>query len=284
MPSTSPRRRTGPPGSPETLELLRLRAAHPELAPAIDLQRELLEIQRRVLPRIPLPPRLLTQPAPTWRADGTALIVFEDLPLDWTDFRWLVRETADLLRRFDELPADAARRLLKLSREGGELQDLAERWFRTRVSPKLDPAGTVPAEYDSVFALAFRPYLVRCAAALGPRLALDTWQRGTCPVCTGEPELAVLAVQPERTLVCGRCSLRWPHDPPRCPFCGNADGATIRTLASPDRVYWLMACDVCRRYLKAYDERHGGRPAMPPVDTIATLGLDAVALQRGYRG
>lgn len=284
MPSTSPRRRAAPAGSPETLELLRLRAAHPELAPAIDLQRELLEIQRRVLPRIPLPPRLVAMPAPSWRVDGAPLIAFEDLPLDWTDFRWLVRETADLLRRFDELPADAARRLLKLSREAGELQDLAERWFRTRVSPKMDPAGAVPAEYDPVFALAFRPYLVRCAAALGPRLALDAWQRGTCPLCAGEPELAVLAVQPERTLVCGRCSLRWPHDPPRCPFCGNADRATIRTLASPDRVHWLMACEVCRRYLKAYDERHGGRPVMPSVDTIATLGLDAVALQRGYRG
>lgn len=264
--------------------MLRLRAAHPELAPAIDLQRGLLEVQRRVLPRIPLPPRLLTTPAPLPPAAGTAVVTFEDLPLDWTDFRWLVRETADLLRRFDELSADAARRLLELSREAGALQDLAERWFRARVSPRMDPGEPLPPEYDAVFALAFRPYLARCAAALGPRLSLDTWQRGTCPVCAGEPELAVLAVQPERTLVCGRCALRWPHDPPRCPFCGNTDRATLRTLASPDRVHWLMACDVCRRYLKAYDERHGGRPAMPPVDTVATLGLDAIALQRGYRG
>jgi formate dehydrogenase maturation protein FdhE len=283
VPSTSARRRGGPAGSPETVELLRLRAAHPELAPAIDLQRGLLEVQRRVLPRIPLPPRLLAAPAPSLRADGTPLLVFEDLPLDWTDFRWLVRETADLLRRFDELSADAAHRLLKLSREAGELQELAERWFRSRIGPATASAEAVPVEYEPVFALAFRPYLARCAAALAPRLALDTWQRGTCPVCGGEPELAVLAAHPERTLVCGRCSLRWPHDPPRCPFCGNGDRATIRTLASPDRVHWLLACDVCRRYLKAYDERHGGRPAMPPVDTIATLGLDAIALQSGYR-
>jgi FdhE protein len=284
VPSTPPRRRGGPAGSPETLELLRLRAAHPELAPAIDLQRGLLEIQRRVLPRIPLPPRLLATPAPALRADGAPLIGFEDLPLDWTDFRWMVRETADLLRRFDELPPEAARRLLHVSREAGELQELAERWFRSRVASDACASGTVPPEYDPVFALAFRPYLARCAAALGPRLALDTWQQGTCPVCGGEPELAVLSAHPERTLVCGRCSLRWPHDPPRCPFCGNTDRATIRTLASPNRVHWLMACDVCRRYLKAYDERHGGRPAMPQVDTIATLGLDAVAIQQGYRG
>jgi len=41
---------------------------------------------------------------------------------------------------------------------------------------------------------------------------------------------------------------------------------------------------VCRRYLKAYDARRASRPVMPVVDTIATLPLDAAAMQRGYTG
>jgi formate dehydrogenase maturation protein FdhE len=46
----------------------------------------------------------------------------------------------------------------------------------------------------------------------------------------------------------------------------------------------VYACDVCRRYLKAYDSRHAPRPVMVSVDAIATLPLDAAAMQRGYAG
>jgi hypothetical protein len=41
---------------------------------------------------------------------------------------------------------------------------------------------------------------------------------------------------------------------------------------------------VCRRYLKAYDGRNASRPVMLSVDSIATLPLDAAAIQRGYVG
>jgi hypothetical protein len=49
-------------------------------------------------------------------------------------------------------------------------------------------------------------------------------------------------------------------------------------------VYEIHACDECRRYVKGYDERYGRRPAMPSVDVIAMLPLDALAMQRGYAG
>jgi hypothetical protein len=35
--------------------------------------------------------------------------------------------------------------------------------------------------------------------------------------------------------------------------------------------------------MKAYDASAGGRPLMLPVDSIATLPLDAAAQQRGYQ-
>ena len=44
----------------------------------------------------------------------------------------------------------------------------------------------------------------------------------------------------------------------------------------------MYACDVCTRYVKAYDGRRATRPVMPIVDSIATLPLDAAAIQRGY--
>ena len=64
----------------------------------------------------------------------------------------------------------------------------------------------------------------------------------------------------------------------------NGDRALITSFASRDGRYRVSACDVCRRYLKAYDGRNALRPVMVAVDTIATLPLDAAAMQKGYDG
>jgi FdhE protein len=88
----------------------------------------------------------------------------------------------------------------------------------------------------------------------------------------------------ERFLICGRCTGRWRFDATACPFCHNDDRGLLHSFASPDRLYRLYACDVCRRYIKAYDARAGRRPVMLALDSIATLPLDAAAIQRGYRG
>ena len=77
---------------------------------------------------------------------------------------------------------------------------------------------------------------------------------------------------------------RWKFEPLTCPYCQNSDRSRITSFATPDGQYRVYACDVCRRYLKAYDARRASRPVMQVVDSIATLPLDAAAIQRGYLG
>jgi hypothetical protein len=94
---------------PESREITELRAVktrHPELAGAVDMHIELLEMQRRVQGRVPLPP--LEFDANTFQRhqlEGRPLLQFEQIPLDLTDLRLLVRQTADVLHRFDALDA-----------------------------------------------------------------------------------------------------------------------------------------------------------------------------------
>ena len=115
-----------------------------------------------------------------------------------------------------------------------------------------------------------------------PALDLTEWREARCPLCGGEPELAVFDPSGDRALVCSRCTARWPFAPGVCPHCGNDDPSRLRSFASRDRLYRVEGCDACHRYVKAVDERQAGRPVLPPVDTIATLPLDAAAQQRGY--
>jgi Protein involved in formate dehydrogenase formation len=274
----------------EIVELKQLKADQPELATAVDMQVALLDVQRRVQSRVPLP---WIQPPPEWLRDqqtlGRPLVRFTDIPLDWTDFRLTFRQTADILRRFEALEPPDYDAIVALGRDGDGLGPLVARWYDATAGMEgADPAGRTPegapASLDQVLVLAVRPFLARCAEALTQRADLSGWSHGHCPFCGWEPDFAVITPSAARNLICGRCSGQWAFDSLTCPFCSNHDRSLITSFATRDGRYRVYACDVCRRYLKAYDGRRAARPVMPAVDSIATLPLDAAAMQRGYIG
>ena len=276
--------------TPEITELKKLRTAQPELASAVDMQIALVQMQRRVQSRVPLP---WIQANPEWlraqQAAGRPLVRFGDIPLEWTDFRLTFRQTADILRRFDSLEAAEHEAILALARGGNTLEPLVAKWYAaTSGTEEVNrqaraPAGAPPS-LDQVLVLALRPFLARSAEVLMQRIDLSRWTYGHCPFCGWEPDFAVITPSADRRLICGRCVGQWPFASLTCPFCGNADRTRITSFAARDGQYRVYACDVCRRYLKAYDARHASRPVMVAVDSIATLPLDAAAMQRGYIG
>lgn len=272
----------------EILELRTLRTEHPELADAVDTQIDLVDVQRRVQARVPLP-RLA--PDPAWLAlqqqAGRPAVRFSDIPLDWSDFRLMLRQTADILRRHQTLERADHEYVLSLTREGNALESLVSTWYTVTsgvepppAPPRLPPGA--PDSLDQVLALSIRPFLARCAEALMPRPEFATWKHGHCPLCGWEPDFAVVAPSGERRLICGRCVAQWTYGAHTCPYCANDDSTLVTSFTTRDRRYRVYGCDVCRRYIKAYDARQGGRPLMVSVDTIATLPLDAAAIARGY--
>jgi hypothetical protein len=274
------------------VELHAIRERHPELASAVDLHLELLELQRRIQVRVPLPTLDLSADVmKRHQANASAVLRFEDIPLDLTDLRLMVRQTADVLRRFgaleetDYAKAQAAGRDMNLT-------GLVGQWYRSAAERQMTAAvGTpnvgAPAASDAemlqqVLALAMRPFLSRCAEVLQQRPELALWTHAHCALCAGEPDFSVITPAAERHLICSRCALRWKFEPLTCPYCRNSNRARVTSFATTDGQYRVYACDVCRRYLKAYDGRRASRPVMPMVDAVATLPLDAAAIQRGY--
>jgi hypothetical protein len=280
--------------SREIAELRALKERQPELAEAVDMHLELLEVQRRVQGRTPLP--WFEAGAETMarhQAEARPLLRFEDIPIDLTDLRLVVRQTADVLRRFGALEDADFQKIQTLGRDVRLLEVLG-RWYRagaekhapTPVGVAAAPDQRNPNEgvFDQVFAMAMRPFLSRCAEVLQQRTELGIWTHSHCALCGGEPDLAAITPAAERHLICGRCGLHWKFEPLTCPYCRNSDRSRITSFATPDGQYRVYACDVCRRYLKAYDGRRAARPVMPIVDSVATLSLDAAAMQRGYVG
>jgi hypothetical protein len=219
---------------------------------------------------------------------------FQDIRIESSDLRLLVRQIADVLRRHGALDDDDYQRIQTIGRDLN-LLEFAERWYRRGVDRQsvaaiglpqdsVPPAGQEGDDeaLDQVLALAMRPWMTRCAEVLQQRTELALWTHAHCALCGSEPDLAVITPAAERHLICGRCALRWKFEPLTCPYCRNSDRARITSFATPDGQYRVYACDECRRYLKAYDGRHATRPVMPIVDNVATLPLDAYAMQRGY--
>jgi hypothetical protein len=254
---------------------------------------ELLELQRRIQGRVPLPMLDLSADVlKRHQAEARALLRFEDIPLDLTDLRLMVRQTADVLRRFGALdPPDyekaqtLGRDMSLLAAVGRWYRSAAERQLAVAAVPSPGPANdlTDDTALGQVIALAMRPFLSRCAEVLQQRPELADWAHAHCALCGAEPDFAVITPSAERHLICGRCSLRWKFESLTCPYCRNSDRTKITSFATTDGKYRVYACDVCQRYLKAYDGRRATRPVMPVVDSVATLPLDAAAMQRGYR-
>jgi hypothetical protein len=270
-------------------ELRALRTAQPQLAPAIDLQIELIELQRRLRARVPTPMVPLTVDASASRIGaGRRLLELAELSLDWAEFRLALRQTADALRRHDTLDANDHGRIVALAREPDKLLTVVTAWYAETGVPPSAREGLAehradhPAMLDQVLSLAIRPFLARAAEVAAQSAQIGEWGRPWCPCCGSEPEFAAVIADDVRVLTCGRCEARWPWVFVGCPWCETKDPSRLVTLASPDRRYRVYGCLQCQRYLKGYDARGGRRPVLPAVDTIATLPLDAAAMQRGF--
>ena len=116
----------------ELAALAELAAQHPELAPAVALERELFDGERRLQRRLGTPWIDASSEQLTERlARGECLVELDHLALDWTELRLRVRQVMDVLRRHDVLEPADARRLQTLDR-GAELPGAGRPLVRRR--------------------------------------------------------------------------------------------------------------------------------------------------------
>jgi hypothetical protein len=177
----------------EIIELRQLRDTQPDLAQAIDLQIALLQLQRRVQSRVPLPAMNLDAARlATVLGAGKPILTFEQIPIDWSDLRFLVRSTADAMRTHDAIEAEDYRRVDLLTRDAARLPPAMREWFE---AARAIPAGGREASpeiagLEPLLLQAMRPFLSRCADAIMARSLFQGWPHGNCPLCGGEPDFS----------------------------------------------------------------------------------------------
>ena len=127
---------------------------------------------------------------------------------------------------------------------------------------------------------------------------------GICPLCASPPGMALVFTAGQQTpeqriLSCCFCGYRWPYPMTGCPACGNDSPEKFGFFvgdSSPketpkeicDQGVRAVSCEECKTYLKTIFIGCRGDNRAPEdldmdIEDVATLHLDIIANQRGYK-
>ena len=222
------------------------------------------------------------------------LLPFDAIPLELTDLRLMVRQTADVLRRFgatrrQRLPARAGVRARHETAGSG--RHLVSQRRRAR-GDRTGHSGTGRRDQCR---RGERRDVRRCSPSrcgrssrAAPRFCNSARISPSGPTHTARcaaapPSFAVITPAAERHLICGRCALRWKFESLTCPFCLNSDRSRITVIRRPP---WRRRLSrLCVRRLPSLSEgvrrtpRHASRSC-----PLSMASRRCRSMRRRYRG
>jgi FdhE protein len=149
-------------------------------------------------------------------------------------------------------------------------------------------ADTIPMEAlaEHVYvAAALQVHFTRLAGCLDAS-ALAPVGDGACPVCGGPPVCSMIVgwhgAHGARFCVCSLCGTLWNYVRVKCILCGSTKGIGYQEIEGGPGTVKAETCDSCGCYVKILHQHKD--PALDPVaDDVATLGLDLLVREGGYR-
>ena len=219
--------------------------------------------------------------------DGTPLLQAGALAVDPDEVLSELRRAATALAATAELGTPAQRsaeRLATMSIDLAALLGPALQGDRAAIEREARRIELDPDALARLLDLALQPFLWEATSHLGAMVEIDAWERGYCPVCGAWPALAEL-VGPEkrRVLRCVRCGSGWSWLVLLCPYCGNDDHRTLGSIQEAGSAQRIDVCDRCHGYVKAMPSYTSASAVRLIAEDVATLDLDVVAEERGYR-
>ena len=151
-----------------------------------------------------------------------------------------------------------------------------------------DTAAGIGADSQALAFLAhnaLQPSLDLGAEQLAAYLDADAvWPKNGCPVCGSMPAMAVLGLEGRRELHCRYCRHAWRAPRLFCAFCENTQSGELHYFfAESEKDLRVDVCDRCQGFLKSVDSREASRPIFAPLEQIASLHLDMIATEKGFR-
>jgi FdhE protein len=171
---------------------------------------------------------------------------------------------------------------------GSKRLDLTELFKKGIREQRIEQVAEKLALDKKVFLFLFqesvRPSIEIAVAGLHAELPPGAQLKGSCPLCGSLPSMSLLKEEGgKRFLFCPHCAYQWQVERLACPFCSNNEHETLHYFyAEGEEACRIDLCDKCHHYIKTIDLRK--MDALDPIlEDIATLHLDQVASEKGYR-
>jgi FdhE protein len=218
--------------------------------------------------------------------EGFPLLQRQDFPLD-------LEASADLFHTLCQLASEAnpflAQQAKKiegtLETKKADLKALLKKGVQEKpLAKSAEEFGLDPNVLAFLVRSSIEPSIRTTAEQLHPELDPETWWKNYCPICGSLPHLSLLKEEVgKRYLLCSFCGYSWRIDRVICPFCENKDPAALRYFcAEGEESHRIEVCEKCHQYIKTIDTRTVDVQD-PSLEDLATLHLDLLASQKGYR-
>lgn len=256
-----------------------------KLPTLLEFYRKLLAIQDGFGQKIVVPVPVFTSEAvKAHAATGKPLIGFTELAIDWSLLRETYKEITELFNQYQEIFGKLPEEIKTLTPIRIINKRTVRAWYRGQPiilnKPITDDIQTL---LKTIFASTVKPFLAREAMAVSVLLDQESWRRGYCPVCGGNPDFSYLAKDTgTRWLICSRCDTEWLFQRLQCPYCENYDQKKLSFYTDDSGTYRLYVCDQCKHYLKAVDLRQFKDEVFFPLERLTTLNIDRQAQATGY--
>jgi FdhE protein len=147
---------------------------------------------------------------------------------------------------------------------------------------------SIPVESmaDHVYvAAALQVHFARLAARLDPDRLVPVGD-GACPVCGAAPVASAIVgwtgAHGSRFCTCWLCATQWHVVRIKCVLCGSTKGIAYQEIDGGAGTIKAETCEICRGYVKILHQ-HKEPELDPSADDVASLGLDLLLRDAGYR-
>ncbi len=264
-----------------------IKKKRPGYGEILDFYQKVKEAQDKAKTSLKIDPVLLKK---EWKEllakEGFSLIQKEDFPLDIEAsvklFQALCQigkevnpHMAEQVGKIKEILANKRIDLKKLLKEGVKEQ---------RIEQIADEFGLDIKVFSFLIQSSIRPSIEAGTKKLLNELNAEAWLKGYCPVCGSLPYLSLLKeAEGKRFLLCSFCGYQWRIDRFFCAFCGNKEQDSLHYFCGEgEETYRIDTCDKCHQYIKTIDARNI-EIIDPALEDLATLHLDILASQKGYK-
>jgi len=273
----------------ETLKerIQHLKQERPGMAAILDFYQKVREAQERAKVSLKSEPLLLKKEWKEFLAkEGFPLLEKNDFPLDIEASSALFQSLCQIGREANPRMVDEVRKIEEavINKKLDLKQVFKESHSEKKIEKVADDCGFDKKIFQFLVESVLRPSIEATVEQLRNAFDVRDWTKGYCPMCGSLPFLSLMKEETgKRYLLCSYCGYQWRINRLICPFCNNNNHESLHYFCGEgEESFRIDLCDQCHQYIKTIDLRTTV-DSDPCLEDIATLHLDLLASQKGYR-